>query len=73
MDSFRPLLLIVFTEFSQLILSFHSRKFVAPLFGILRSFGVFILAKCCGLFKKFIHIFYGVWILASLLVIGFFV
>ena len=35
------------------VLSFRSRKFVTPLFGILRRFGVFILAKYCGSFKKF--------------------
>ena len=28
------------------------RKFVIPLFGKLRIFGVFILAKCCGSFTK---------------------
>ena len=36
-----------------MFLSFRSRKFVTPLFGILRSLGVFILAKCCGSFNKF--------------------
>ena len=29
------------------------RKFVIPLFGKLRIFGVFILAKCCGSFTKY--------------------
>ena len=33
--------------------SFRSRKFVPPLFRILRSLGVFISAKCCGSFNKF--------------------
>ena len=46
-----------FTEF--FFVSFCSRKFVSLLIGILRSFGVFVLAKSCGLFNKFIHIFYG--------------
>ena len=45
--------LFVFAEFSLFFLSFRSRKFVTPLFGILRRFGVFILAKYCGSFKKF--------------------
>ena len=36
-----------------MFLSFRTRKFVTPLFGILRSLGVFILAKCCGSFNKF--------------------
>ena len=47
MDTFRALLLFVFTEFSLLIFSFRSRKLVTLLFGILRSFRVFVLAKCC--------------------------
>ena len=46
-----------FTKF--FFVSFCSRKFVSLLIGILRSFGVFVLAKSCGLFNKFIHIFYG--------------
>ena len=38
---------------TELFLSFLSRKFVIHLFGILRRFGVFILANCCGSFNKF--------------------
>ena len=38
---------------SYLLLSFRSRKFVTPLIGNLRSFGVFSLAKCCGSFNRF--------------------
>ena len=54
-------------------LSFRSRKSVTPLFGILRNFGVFILAKRGGLFNKFnTYFFYGVWTLASFFVTGFF-
>ena len=59
--------------FTQLFfVSFCSHKFVSFLIGILRSFGVFILAKSCGLFNKFIHIFYGVWSLISFFLNGFF-
>ena len=32
---------------------FHPVKFVTPLFGVLGSFGVFILASCCDSFDKF--------------------
>ena len=39
--------------FGLLFLSFQSRKFVTPLFWNLRSFRVFILAKCCDSFNKF--------------------
>ena len=38
-------------SFSQLFLSF--RSFVTPLLASLWSFGVFILAKCCGSLNKF--------------------
>ena len=41
--------------------SFCSRKFVAPLFGIYRSFGVFVLAKYCGSFSKFNTYFLRSW------------
>ena len=34
-------------------MSVRSRKFVTPLFEILRSFEVFISAKRCGSFNKF--------------------
>ena len=34
------------------VLSFRSRKFVTPLFGILRV-GFFILVDCCGSIYKF--------------------
>ena len=37
----------------MLFLSFRSLKFVTPLLANLRSFGVFILARCCGSWKKF--------------------
>ena len=53
MDIFRVLLVLFSRSFNQLFLSFRSRKFVTPLFGILRSYGIFILAKCCGSFNKF--------------------
>ena len=43
---FRGVLVICF-------LSFRALKSVTPLFGNLRSFGVFILAKRGGLFNKF--------------------
>ena len=43
MDMFR-VFLVCFSR-SLLFLSFRSRKFVTTLFGILRSFGVFILIK----------------------------
>ena len=42
---------------------FRSRKFVTPLFVILRSFEIFILAKCCGSFNKFNT--YFLWSLVS--------
>ena len=51
-----------FSFFSRILLTFC---YFSPLIGILRSFGVFILAKSCGLFNKFIHIFYGVLSLVS--------
>ena len=44
---------VVCSHVVKLVLSFGSRKFFTPLFGILRSFGVFILEKFCGSFKKF--------------------
>ena len=37
----------------MLFLSFRSLKFVTPLLANLRSFGVFILARCCGSLNKF--------------------
>ena len=40
-------------SFGKLFTSFRSHKFVIILFVILRSFGVFISAKCCGSFNKF--------------------
>ena len=45
---FCVLLLHVFIELFLVILSFGSSKFVTPVFIILRSFGVFIVVKCCG-------------------------
>ena len=47
-------------------------KFVTPLFEILRSFGVFISAKCCGSFNKFNTFFLWSLDLASFFVNGFF-
>ena len=40
-------------RFSWLFLSFRSSKFGTPLFAIKKSFGVSILAKCCGSFNTF--------------------
>ena len=37
----------------MLFLNFRSRKYVTSLFGILKNFGVFISAKCCGSLNKF--------------------
>ena len=42
-----------------MFLGFRSRKFVTPLFEILRSFGDFISAKCCGSLNKFKTYFLG--------------
>ena len=65
-DIFRVLLVFFSRGFTQLFfVSFCSHEFVSLLIGILRSFGVFILAKSCGLFNKFMHIFYGVRSLVS--------
>lgn len=47
-----------------MFLGFRSRKFNTSLFVILRSFGVLISARCCGLFNKFNTYFpaeFGLW------------
>ena len=53
MDIFRILLVCFRGVLVIFFLSFRSRKSVTLLFGILGSFGVFILAKRGGLFNKF--------------------
>ena len=53
MDIFRILLVCFRGVLVIFFLSFRSRKSVTLLFGILRSFGIFILAKRGGLFNKF--------------------
>ena len=60
---FRVLFLFVFIEFSQFFFSFRWRKFVTPLFGIL-TFQKNVVVHL----KSLIHIFCGVWSLASFFV-----